>query len=593
MKHLFVKWLSALLIAALLLTPVAMMEDNPVEEAVATEALNGEEIPAEPDAEPDAQNDDEPACTEDDVEEQIVIGAIEDSVEESSDVEWDGENVDSDEVFEDEISLERDDIFLQAAGNQFGTGYGIILNDISDQALRNALWIYDNNPRDGELSLDEIQNVKTLDLSGTTFSDSTSMSWLGWVTELNLSGCPNITDLRRFGGKTDYPTSVEKLDVSNCTNLKVLCCNESNISELNVAGCTNLEELQCGFNTVLTTLDVSTCTNLKLLNTLESSVTTLSDLSKNTKLEKLQCSETGLAALNVGTLANLKWLECGGNKLTKLDISGCANLTQLRCWDNGLSELNLSNNKKLAVLWCQGNPNLKTLDISNCEVLCAAVDQNAPVEVDWDDDGKPDCVGYGPYVDEWGNEELRLLCDKGVTIITKKTDPVPAAPVPVPAPVINAIKKNSKATVTAVPGTVCQLNLGGASGKKFKSSKKKVATVDKSGNVTIKGAGKTVISFKVGKKTRKVKLTVKDPTIPIYVTLSMSGTNTVRKGESLTLTATLPEGTNSGIKWKSSNKKVATVKNGVVKFKKKGKVTITATAKRGKKKAKVKFKVTQ
>lgn len=139
MKCLFAKYLSALLIAALLLTPVAMMEDNPVEEAVATEALNGEEIPAEPDAEPDAQNDDEPACTEEDVEEQIVIGAIEDSVEESSDVEWDGENVDSDEVFEDEINLERDDIFLQAAGNQLGTGYGIILNDIPDQALRNAL----------------------------------------------------------------------------------------------------------------------------------------------------------------------------------------------------------------------------------------------------------------------------------------------------------------------------------------------------------------------------------------------------------------------------------------------------------------------
>ena len=49
--------------------------------------------------------------------------------------------------------------------------------------------------------------------------------------------------------------------------------------------------------------------------------------------------------------------------------------------------------------------------------------------------------------------------------------------------------------------------------------------------------------------------------------------------------------TNKKIKWKSSNRKVATVVNGVVTFKKKGKVTITATAVRGKKKAKVKFKV--
>ena len=53
----------------------------------------------------------------------------------------------------------------------------------------------------------------------------------------------------------------------------------------------------------------------------------------------------------------------------------------------------------------------------------------------------------------------------------------------------------------------------------------------------------------------------------------------VKKGESVTLTPVVNEGANpGGFKWKSSNKKVATVKNGVVKFKKKGKVTITCTS---------------
>lgn len=52
-------------------------------------------------------------------------------------------------------------------------------------------------------------------------------------------------------------------------------------------------------------------------------------------------------------------------------------------------------------------------------------------------------------------------------------------------------------------------------------------------------------------------------------------------------------GATAGKKFKSSKKKVATVKNGVVTFKKKGKVTITCTAVRGKKKARVKFAVSK
>ena len=66
----------------------------------------------------------------------------------------------------------------------------------------------------------------------------------------------------------------------------------------------------------------------------------------------------------------------------------------------------------------------------------------------------------------------------------------------------------------------------------------------------------------------------------------------VKKGDTLTLTATVPEGANAGgFRWKSSDKKVARVKNGVVTFRKKGKVTITVTTVRGRKKARLKFRV--
>ena len=143
-------------------------------------------------------------------------------------------------------------------------------------------------------------------------------------------------------------------------------------------------------------------------------------------------------------------------------------------------------------------------------------------------------------------------------------------------------------------GSVFKLNLGSLSARSFKSSKKRVATVDRNGVVTAKNAGKTRITIALDKKTKiKLTLTVIDPTIPKSISLNMSGTNAVKKGDTVTLTPVIPEGANTTYKWKSSNKKVATVKNGVVTFKKPGRVTITCTAVRGKKKAKVRFRVSK
>ncbi len=80
--------------------------------------------------------------------------------------------------------------------------------------------------------------------------------------------------------------------------------------------------------------------------------------------------------------------------------------------------------------------------------------------------------------------------------------------------------------------------------------------------------------------------------LPTAVKLDKSGTVTLKKGKKLTLTTTLtPENAETGLTWKSSNKKVAKVsKTGVVKAVGKGKATITVTTANGKT-AKVKIKV--
>ena len=241
--------------------------------------------------------------------------------------------------------------------------------------------------------------------------------------------------------------------------------------------------------------------------------------------------------------------------------------------------------------------------------------QDVPVVTDAEGQAV-DCWMSGDYEDE--NHFCFIMPDAAVTVSAvfvaapepePEPEPLPV-PVPEPAPVvepvaasvpvavpaadpiltISATRKSTRAA--AEVGKVYQIDLMREVGKQFKSSKKKVATVDQNGLVTPRAAGKAKITFKVGKKKRTVSLTVKDPTVPSVVTLT-APTTAVKKGDTLVLAPSVPEGTNpGGFKWKSSNKKVASVSgNGTVTFKKKGTVTITATAKRGKKKAKIRFTV--
>lgn len=98
------------------------------------------------------------------------------------------------------------------------------------------------------------------------------------------------------------------------------------------------------------------------------------DLSKNTKLKKLICSETAIKGLNlnkntelttldVSLCTKLQQLDCSGGKLTSLNASGCSLLKTLRCADNQLTELNLSGCSFLQYVCCNNNQ-LTDLDLT-------------------------------------------------------------------------------------------------------------------------------------------------------------------------------------------------------------------------------------
>ncbi len=136
-------------------------------------------------------------------------------------------------------------------------------------------------------------------------------------------------------------------------------------------------------------------------------------------------------------------------------------------------------------------------------------------------------------------------------------------------------KVTVKVTKTKLSKTVyafqkVTLSLKGA--KNFKSSNKKVATVSAKGVVTFKKAGKVKITFKKGAKKYTVTLTAKKATL----TLSKSKV-TVKAKKTYTVKAKTVKPANT-VKWSTKNKKVATVKNGVITGKKKGTTYVYAKA---------------
>ena len=166
-----------------------------------------------------------------------------------------------------------------------------------------------------------------------------------------------------------------------------------------------------------------------------------------------------------------------------------------------------------------------------------------------------------------------------------------------PATQVNAATKPklSKTKITMTVGQSKKLKVKGISKKrakriKWKSSKKKVVTVTKTGKLKARKAGKAVITAKVGKKKLKCKVTVKKKrkkstkkkkSKSSSKKMWLSKTNvTLQAGSGVDLVL---HNAKNVVKWSSSNKKVAwverdtTYKNhGAVQAVAKGTTVITA-----------------
>lgn len=148
-------------------------------------------------------------------------------------------------------------------------------------------------------------------------------------------------------------TSLDGLEAF--ANLEVLYCSYNPLASLDVSAFSKLRELYCSgcFNQTSTIVSRS-----------ESFTGTL-DLSKNTQLEILECTNNeALTSIVLPNTSTLYWINCVNNKLASLDVSGNPRLTYLNCEVNPITSIDLSQNTLLVNFYATDNQ-LTEVDLSN------------------------------------------------------------------------------------------------------------------------------------------------------------------------------------------------------------------------------------
>jgi uncharacterized protein YjdB len=184
---------------------------------------------------------------------------------------------------------------------------------------------------------------------------------------------------------------------------------------------------------------------------------------------------------------------------------------------------------------------------------------------DYDDDY--DDHDYNDDYDDYDDDEDDYISVSSVTLNKKSANVIKGKSI-----TLKATVKPSNATEKTVT---------------WKSNNPKIASVDNKGKVKglKKGTAKITVKTSNG-KSAVCKITVLEPVKSIKFTKKAYS---LKAGNTITLKPVISPkaASNKNVTWKTGDKKIATVdKNGKVKGKKKGRVTITVTTKDGKKTAK-------
>ena len=183
---------------------------------------------------------------------------------------------------------------------------------------------------DGEIQLNEIQNIYRLAISGLDIS--------------NLSG------------------------IEYFTNLSILSIYQTNVTNLNLNMLVNLIQLYCNNNYNLNTINIDGLVNLKHLDCRDNNISGDINFNQLTSIETISFDNNLLSNIELFGLLNLEQVYVGHNLITNLTIDNCPQLFQLWCNNNFINELELNHLTELTSLECGGNL-LTSIDVSQLHHL--------------------------------------------------------------------------------------------------------------------------------------------------------------------------------------------------------------------------------
>ena len=185
------------------------------------------------------------------------------------------------------------------------------------------------------------------------FPDEEFRRFLKECCDTNGDGKLDV-DIKNMTIPTGYAiTSLEGIRFFE--DLEKLDCHGIGLTTLNVSKNFKLEELNCSDNQLKDYLYILSY-RLKKLNCSNNKLTHMNlGILSGLNLEEVDCSNNNITNIVMQSVGELVKFDCSNNALMSLDVSQCSKLQQLNCAGNQLMELDVGNQTQLTELDCHNN----------------------------------------------------------------------------------------------------------------------------------------------------------------------------------------------------------------------------------------------
>ena len=185
------------------------------------------------------------------------------------------------------------------------------------------------------------------------FPDEEFRRFLKECCDTNGDGKLDV-DIKNMTIPTGYAiTSLEGIRFFE--DLEKLDCHGIGLTTLNVSKNFKLEELNCSDNQLKDYLYILS-NRLKKLNCSNNKLTSMNlGILPGLNLEEVDCSNNNITNIVMWSVGELVKFDCSNNALMSLDVSQCSKLQQLNCAGNQLMELDVSSQTQLTELDCHNN----------------------------------------------------------------------------------------------------------------------------------------------------------------------------------------------------------------------------------------------